>query len=308
MKKSYELIIDKQFKNQRIDVVIPQVLPEITRSCLKNHCEVLYVNGKKEKLSYKCKGEEKVNLTLLFDDEPENIIPQNIALDIVYEDKNYLVINKPYNMVVHPAKGNFTNTVVNALIGLKKELAYTQYQFRPGIVHRLDKETSGLLIIAKNLNALNYLSNLFKTRKIKKRYHAIVKGLFKPQKVIIDNFIGRNPKNRKMMTVLKNGGKRAITIIKNVENYGNFSYLDIELITGRTHQIRVHLSHLGFPILGDNVYGRPNKIFPEIPLCLVAYHLSFYDIFTDKNLEFKIDDPLHMKEVLIKIRKEEKEK
>lgn len=301
MKKQYELIVDNKFRNIRLDVAISKILPDISRSSLKNHCEIIYVNEKVEKLSYKCKGGERVKFELLFE-EFTDLVADEIPLDIIYEDENYIVINKPYNMVVHPAKGNFRGTVVNALLALNKNLAKTENDFRPGIVHRLDKETSGLLVVAKNQEALEYLSHLFKTRNIKKKYHAIVKGVLLPHELVIDNYLGRDPRNRKKIAVLNKGGKRAITLVKNIKQYKNYSYLDVNLLTGRTHQIRVHLSNYGYPILGDKIYSRRDALFPDIPLCLVAYRLTFFDKFSEKKFDFKISDPPHFKTVLKKIK------
>jgi len=297
MKKEYNIIIDDSCNNCRLDIALTKYITDVTRSSLKNHCENLLVNGKKEKFSYKCKSGDKVLIELNFEDFSD-FKPENIPLDIIYEDDNYIVINKKFNMVVHPAKGNYSGTLINALLGMKKELSKADDDFRPGIVHRLDKETSGLIIIAKNEKAHNYLSDLFKNRRVIKKYHAIVKGLFLPLKLKISTLIGRHPKNRKKMAVLTNNGKKSITLIEKVKHYDKFSYLDINLKTGRTHQIRVHLSNYGFPILGDLIYGKNNQMFKNIPLCLVAYSLSFYDIFSNKTLHFSIDDPPHFKEVL----------
>lgn len=298
MKKKYYLDIKKEFSGQRLDIAIINSLPEdITRSSLKNHLLFITVNNKEEKLSYKCKENDKV----IFEVELENydnIIPENIPLNIVYEDDNYLVINKNHNMVTHPARGNLKGTIVNALLGMRKELYIDELQFKIGIVHRLDKETSGLIIVAKNKDSHQYLTNLFKNRSILKKYHAITHGFFVPSHFIIENNIGRHPKNRKKMAVLSRGGKKSITIIESVKHIKNYSYLDIRLITGRTHQIRVHLSNYGFPIVGDKVYYKRNIPIIDIPLCLVSYKLSFYDMFTKKKIEIEIEDPSHMKELL----------
>lgn len=301
MKKEYNIIIDERFNNKRLDIALTNYIKEFTRSSIKNHCKTLHVNGKNEKFSYKARSGDKVFLELHFDDLSD-FKPENIPLDIIYEDDNYIVINKKYNMVVHPAKGNYTGTLINALLGMKKELSKSGDEFRPGIVHRLDKETSGLIIVAKNEKSHNYLSDLFKKRRIIKKYHAVVKGLFLPLKLKISNNIGRHPKNRKKMAVLANSGKKSITVIEKVKHYDKFSYLDINLKTGRTHQIRVHLSNYGFPILGDLIYGKNSELFKNIPLCLVAYSMSFYDIFSDKKLHFSIEDPPYFKVVLNKIK------
>ncbi len=299
MKKKYSLVIKKELSGQRLDIAIINSLPnEITRSSLKNHLLNISVNDKEEKLSYKCKENDKVVFEIELENY-DNIIPENIPLNIVYEDDNYLVINKSHNMVVHPAKGNIKGTIVNAILGLRKELYIDELPFKIGIVHRLDKETSGLIIIAKNKNSHQYLSNLFKDRSILKKYHAITHGFFVPSHFIIENNIGRHPKFRKKMSVLSHGGKKSKTIIESVKHIKDYSYLDIRLITGRTHQIRVHLSNYGFPILGDKVYCQRNKFIIDIPLCLVAYRISFFDIFSKKKIDIEIEDPPHIKKLLL---------
>lgn len=300
MKKEYNIIIESDNSGKRIDVAISNEVPEISRSSIKTHLLELTVNHKKEKLSYKCREGDNIFIALKWDDM-DNIIPEKIPLDIIYEDNNYIIVNKKHDMVVHPAKGNIRGTLVNALLGMKKELSESIDNFRPGIVHRLDKETSGLIIITKNIKAHEYISGLFRNRNIIKKYHAIVKGFFIPSKTIIENHIGRHPIHRKKMAVLKKGGKESITIVENTIHYKDYSFLDIKLKTGRTHQIRVHLSNLGYPILGDTIYGRKDKLFSEVPLCLVAYKIVFDDIFTKKKLEFTADDPEHMKSIIKKI-------
>jgi 23S rRNA pseudouridine1911/1915/1917 synthase len=299
--KKYIINIFQELQDLRLDVAIIKKIPSLTRSGLKTHAKIIQVNGKNEKLSYKCKNGDKVYLEIEWIDN-ENIIPEDIPLDIVYEDANYIVINKKYGMVVHPAKGNHTGTLVNALLGLKKDLSSINETFRAGIVHRLDKETTGLIIIAKNNEAHNYLASLFKSRKIIKRYHAIVKGFFAPGKLEIRNNIGRDRRNRKKMAVVENGGKLSITQVKVLKHHEKYSYLNINLKTGRTHQIRVHLSNLGFPIVGDLIYSKKDAVFPDIPLCLVAYRLAFKDKFSDRILDFRIKNPEHFATVFKKIK------
>ncbi|HOV15031.1 MAG TPA: RluA family pseudouridine synthase [Spirochaetota bacterium] len=297
MLKKYLININNELVGLRLDVAITKKVENMTRSFLKEHLKMLKVNDKNEKLSYKSKVGDIVYVEV---EEVENIdiTPEDIPLDIIYEDKNYIVINKPYGMVVHPAKGNYRGTLVNALMGLKKNLSNTGDVSRLGIVHRLDKDTSGLIIIAKNNQSHSYLQELFAKRMIIKRYHAIVKGFFSPSKITIENIIGRNPNNRKKMAVVASKGKIAITQVVVRKRVKNYSYLNINLKTGRTHQIRVHLSHFGFPILGDPIYSRKDAKFKDIPLCLVAYRISFFDKFSNKQLEFRIDDPIHFKKIL----------
>jgi 23S rRNA pseudouridine1911/1915/1917 synthase len=297
MKKKYIVNVNQKFAGLRLDIAVTKKIPSITRSNLKSHSTEIKVNDKNEKLSYKCRLGDKIYVELEWIDNSQ-ILPENIPLEIIYEDDNYLIINKKYGMVIHPAKGNYTGTLVNALMGMKMKLSESNQDiFRPGIVHRLDKDTSGLVLVAKNNESHAYLSKLFKKRKIRKRYHAIVKGFFAPTKLEIINNIGRDKTNRKKMTVLNHGGKTAITQVKVLKHFDGYSYLNINLKTGRTHQIRVHLSNLGFPILGDIIYSRKDKNFTDIKLCLVAYRLSFYDKFTGKVLDFRIKNPKHFSQI-----------
>jgi 23S rRNA pseudouridine1911/1915/1917 synthase len=307
MNKKYKFVVVKEDAGKRLDVIIAKNNSKLTRSALKTHSKSVLVNGRTEKFSYKCRLNDQISVECEWE-EFDEIVPENIPLDIVYEDDNYIVINKKYDMVVHPAKGNYKGTLVNALLGLRKDIFFNNDKYRPGIVHRLDKETSGLIIVAKSPESMQFLQALFKNRKIIKKYHAIVKGFFLPAQMVIENNIGRNPHNRKKMAVLKSGGKISKTAIVKTKHIGDFSYLHIKLLTGRTHQIRVHLSNAGYPVLGDKIYSRADKLFKDTPLCLNAYRLCFKDKFSGKILDFRIKDPVHMKKTLIKIQKMSKKK
>lgn len=304
MKKDYSIQVDEECAGKRLDRAISD-MTELSRSALKTHLTSLLVNGKEEKLSYKCREGDEIEILLEW--EELELKAEDISLDIIYEDDNYIVINKPYGMVVHPAAGNFSGTVVNALMGMKKELSTGDDidEFRPGIVHRLDKETSGLLIVAKNIRAHAYLGELFKERQITKRYRALVKGFYTPSKHTIVNKIGRDCHNRKKMAVVEGRGRESITEVEVLKHYSNYSYLTINLKTGRTHQIRVHLSNHGYPVLGDTIYSRVDRNFKDIPLCLVAYKLEFFDKFSNKTLKFRIDVPEHFKEVFKQLESDE---
>jgi 23S rRNA pseudouridine1911/1915/1917 synthase len=307
MKKKYKITINKEDSGTRLDLLISKKNPKLTRSSLKNHCTLLLVNGNKEKFSYKCRTNDEITVECEWQDF-DDVEPEMIPLDIVYEDDNYIVINKKYDMVVHPAKGNYKGTLVNALLGMKKDLFFNNDKYRPGIVHRLDKETSGLIIVSKSLESHQFLTELFRNRRILKKYHAIVKGFFTPSRLEIENYIGRNPRNRKKMAVVQSGGRISKTIVANTIHLSDFSYLDVKLMTGRTHQIRVHLSNLGYPVLGDAIYSRKNNLFPDVPLCLVSYRLAFKDKFTGKVLDFKIKDPEHMRKTVFLLKKMAKKK
>ena len=260
----------------------------ITRSRLKQGVKSIKVNNKDVKLSHKLKGGEEVEIT--FEDSvPEDIFPENIPLDIVYEDENVTVVNKAQGMVTHPGAGNWNGTLVNALLyhwGKKSnwktevdsenqgedEAVLESKNQRPGIVHRLDKDTSGIIITARNRDAEEWLQSKFYKRKVYKEYIAIVKGNPKKKAGEIKTQIVRDSKNRKrfVATEDKTKGKFAHTDYVCLGVYGEYSLMRLKLHTGRTHQIRVHLKHIGCPILGDPIYARPDKNFPHATLMLHA--------------------------------------
>ncbi len=304
MIKKYAFIIRTEQAGKRLDVAIAE-LSSLSRSGIKTHINELLIDGKSGKISYKCRGGERVSFSYLQEDT--EILPEDIKLDVVYEDDNYLVVNKPTGMVIHPAKGHYTGTLVNALMWRYKDLPNSG-SARPGIVHRLDKDTSGLVLVAKNDKSHQYLTSLFRNRKITKKYKAIVKGSFVPFIQRIDNFIGRDPANRKKMAVVRNPlkGKRSITYFRNIKFYDKYSFIDVLLKTGRTHQIRVHASNAGYPVLGDPIYSRKDALFQNIPLCLVAYRITFFDKFSGKNLTFRIGLPEHFYDFLKHIKSTKK--
>ncbi|WP_331279608.1 RluA family pseudouridine synthase [Streptobacillus canis] len=272
---------------ERIDVYLSKILDE-TRSRIQDliKSENILVNDKKTKASYKVSQGDKITV-----DIPElkevDIKPQDINIDIVYEDEYLAIINKYAGMVVHPSKGHEENTLVNAVMYKIKDLSGINGDLRPGIVHRLDKNTSGLIIIAKDDKTHFKLTEMFKNKEIKKIYYAIVKGNIKKKTGRIETMIGRNPNDRKKMAVVDNG-KIAITNYEVIDNNENFSLVKVGLETGRTHQIRVHLSHFFFPILGDDVYGRKDEYDRQM---LHAYYLEFIHPITGK--EIKVIGKLH---------------
>ncbi|MCH5150285.1 MAG: RluA family pseudouridine synthase [Spirochaetales bacterium] len=302
MKKSFAFILDEEHVGKRLDAVLA-ALTGINRSNLKNHLTKLFLNGKVVKLSFsKTVPGDKVDLEVEWIEE--KIEPENIPLDIVYEDENYIVVNKPCGMVVHPAKGNYTGTLVHALWGLDKirlEKKDTEnideLKLRAGIVHRLDKDTSGLIIVARHRDSQEYLSKLFHDRKIKKIYSAVLKGRLLPYRQTVINQIGRNPHNRKKMAVVERGGKSSHSVFHVVRHVGNYSFVKVRIYTGRTHQIRVHAAYLGCPVLGDPLYARSDSKYPDIRLCLAATAFSFFDKYSNKQLTFKIKPPRFMGQV-----------
>ena len=264
----------------------------------------LYINNKLNlDPSYKLiKGSiVRIILPELEDDIP---LPEDIPLDILYEDDWLLIINKKEGMVVHPAPGNYTGTLVNALLyHCKDSLSGIGGVKRPGIVHRLDKDTSGLMIVAKNDEAHRYLSREISIKNIERKYQAIVLGQPKHKLGLIEKNIGRHPHDRKKMTILKNGGRTAITEYKVLNSYNSFSIIECSLHTGRTHQIRVHLASIGLPIIGDQLYSKGHTISKIMPdtvklfsrQALHSYSLKLLHPFSKKELVFKADLPDDMK-------------
>ena len=234
---------------------------------------------------------------------PVDIIPENIPLDIVYEDDHLLVVNKPKGMVVHPAPGNYSGTLVNALMyHCGDDLSGINGELRPGIVHRIDKNTSGLLAVAKSDVAHAGLSAQIADHNFTREYLAVAYGNIKDDERTINAPIGRHKTDRKRMCVTEQNSKPAVTHIKVLERYGDFTYISCRLETGRTHQIRVHLAHIGHPIAGDDVYG-PKKVITSLGgQCLHAYRLGFIHPVTGEYLEFTADPPDSFTTFLSKIR------
>ncbi|ACZ01561.1 RluA family pseudouridine synthase [Streptobacillus moniliformis] len=266
---------------ERIDIYLSKKLDE-TRSRIQELIKSnnILVNGKKTKASYKVNFGDEIFIDIPLLKEVD-IIPQDIDIDIVYEDKYLAIINKYAGMVVHPSKGHEEDTLVNAIMYKIKDLSGINGDLRPGIVHRLDKNTSGLIIIAKDDKTHFKLSEMFKNKEIKKIYYAIVKGKVNKKSGRIETMIGRNPNDRKKMAVVDNG-KLAITNFEVIDSNEKFSLLKVDLETGRTHQIRVHLSHFFFPILGDSVYGRKDEYDRQM---LHAYMLNFIHPITLEKID-----------------------
>ena len=272
MNNTIKFLVDEKKNGKRLDVFLAENINHLTRSFLKKLIENEQVELNKKVLrapSTKVKYKDQIIINIIENNE-QNIKPKKIELDIVYEDNDILVINKPKGMVVHPGAGNYENTLVNALLfKYKKKLSDVNGPLRPGIVHRIDKETSGLLVIAKNNLAHSNLGEQFSNHSIERKYLCLAWGVIRPLNGKISTLISRDKKNRQLMTVSEINGKKAITNYKtikvfNIKDIPKISLLECELETGRTHQIRVHLKYKGTSLLGDKQYGKKNIRFKKI--------------------------------------------
>jgi pseudouridine synthase, RluA family len=288
----FEYIIEEEMQGTRLDMVLSLVMEETSRS----HIQKLIEGGSVQIDGRLCNSKkQKVkagNLVRILIPEPEilDVIPENIPLDIVYEDEDVLVVNKPKGMVVHPAVGNFTGTLVNAILYHCDNLSSINGVIRPGIVHRIDKDTSGLLMVAKNDLAHRLLAEQLAEHSITRAYRAVVYSNFTEDEGTVDAPIGRDPKNRLKMAVTQMNSKEAITHYRVLERFGNFTYIEARLETGRTHQIRVHMAYINHPLLGDAVYGPKKKAMGAESQMLHAKMLGFRHPRTGEYLEF--DSPL----------------
>ena len=289
-------------KGRRLDQFLAEQLEELTRSAAQRLAEEEHVllNGKPLKKNYKMTGCETLEVHLP-DPEPIDAVPQNIPLDIAYEDEDLLVINKPKGMVVHPAPGNPDGTVVNAVLyHCGESLSGIGGAFRPGIVHRIDKDTSGLLIIAKNDRAHLYLSEQLKDHTLARTYEAVVIGGLKEDKGTVNAPIGRSPKDRKKMAIVPDG-RHAVTHYEVIARYPGYTHIRCKLETGRTHQIRVHMASLGHPIVGDEVYGPSKSKFDLQGQCLHARELTFLHPADGQPRLIKSDLPDYFTDLLHKL-------
>lgn len=301
-----EYIVSQEEKGKRLDTYIPSVDTDITRTSAQRLIEDgnILVNGKNAKVSYKIQENDKISVEI---PKPKQIElkAQNIPIKIIYEDSDIIVVNKPKGMVVHPANGNPDGTLVNAIMAICKDsLSGIGGEIRPGIVHRIDKDTSGLLIVAKNDNAHVKMSEQIKNHEVKKTYIALVRGVFKENEATIDMPIGRSTSDRKKMAVNKNG-KNAITHIKVLKRFDKYTLLQVNIETGRTHQIRVHLSHIGYPIVGDYTYSNGKNEFDVIGQCLHAQKLEFKHPITQKDMCLEAELPQYFKDILDKLKDRE---
>lgn len=291
----------------RIDKYLTKNLEGFTRSAVSRLIDDdnVVVNGKAVHKNYKLKANDSINV-FVPDAVPLETTAENIPLDIVYEDDDLLVVNKPKDMVVHPAAGNYTGTLVNALLyHCKDSLSGINGVIRPGIVHRIDKDTSGILIIAKNDMAHLDLAQQIKEHSFHRAYEAVVYGNIKDDNGTVHQPIGRNPKDRKKMAVTDKNSKDAVTHYEVIKRYGNFTHIRCVLETGRTHQIRVHMAYIGHPLAGDSVYG-PKKVITELKgQCLHAGEIGFVHPRTNEYLEFKAPLPEYFKKFIAKLEKKQ---
>ena len=292
-------IVDESTDHIRIDKYLNELLPDQSRSYIQKLLKDghILVNNSIIKPNYKVKADDRIQI-----DIPEpieaNIEAENIPLDIIYEDNDVLIVNKPKEMVVHPAPGNYSGTLVNALMyHCKDSLSNINGVLRPGIVHRIDKNTTGCLIVCKNDQSHNFIADQLSEHSINRIYVGIVCGVLKDDEGTIDAPIGRNKRDRKLMSVNEDG-KRAITHYKVLKRFRDYTLMQFKLETGRTHQIRVHMAHINHPLLGDDQYGRQKCKFNLTGQCLHAKTIGFIHPSTKEYVEFEVDEPEYFKHLL----------
>jgi len=288
------LLVDEDNIDKRLDAYLGEVTP-LSRSQIQKLIEKgdVLLNGEVPIKKTKTQLNDKIEFDYL-EQTPTDILPEDIKLDIVYEDSDLIVINKPKGLVVHPAPGNPSGTIVNALLYHCKELSSLNGYFRPGIVHRIDKNTSGLLVCAKNNNAHAFLADQLKDKTCFRKYYAIVHGVIENNEGEINAPIGRNETDRQKMCVTDKNAKEAITDFKVIERYDDSTLIDVNLHTGRTHQIRVHMAFIKHPVFNDGKYCGKKPI-DETGQYLHAYYLSFIHPKTKKRMEFSTQIPDYMK-------------
>ena len=291
-------------QQMRLDKYLAEQFPEQTRSYLQKLIkdgEVL-VNGKNVKTGYQLSKGDEVSVTI---PEPKelDVEPQKMDLDIVYEDDDVILVNKPKGMVVHPAPGHTTDTLVNGLLyHCKDNLSGINGVARPGIVHRIDRDTTGILIVCKNDMSHNSIAAQLKEHSINRRYRALVHGNLKDDTGTVEGSIGRHPIDRKKMSINEKNGKPAVTHYTVLERFGNYTLIECKLETGRTHQIRVHMTSIGHPLVGDEVYGPAKCPFKLQGQCLHAMVLGFVHPRTGEYMEFSADLPEYFENLLSKLR------
>ena len=294
---------NKELENLRLDKALTLLLEDVSRSKIQSHLENghILVNGKVEKPSYKLSEGDEITVED-FPSEVSDLNPEDIPLDIVYEDDELIVVNKPKGLVVHPGAGNEEHTLANALKFHSDNLSTLNGEFRPGIVHRIDKDTAGLLIVAKNDTAHAFLSNQLVDHTLGRKYYVLVLGVISENEGKIIAPIGRDQKFRQKMAVDLLRGKEAETNFKVIERFNGFTLVECSLKTGRTHQIRVHLNYIGHPVIGDPVYGKGNRTLYDDGQLLFAHEIHFIHPKTKKETTFSVNLPQYFKEILEKLR------
>lgn len=298
----YCFLADQEAEDERIDKYLTAYLQKHSRSFLQKLIKdgQVFVNGKAVKSNYRLREEDRIELTV---PEPlqTDILPEDLHLDIVYEDNSVLVVNKPKGMVVHPSAGHASGTLVNGLMfHCQDRLSGINGVLRPGIVHRIDRDTTGLLMVCKDDQAHRCIAAQLKEHTITRRYHALVKGRFQKEEGVIDAPIGRNPSNRLKMAVNEQNGKHAVTHYRVLEQFSTCAYVECRLETGRTHQIRVHMSSIGHPLIGDTVYGGP-AVKEVQGQMLHAKTIGFVHPVTGEYMEFDSELPPYFQKILEKL-------
>ncbi len=303
MPENIILTAAEEDSGSRIDKYISDNIAQLTRSSVQGliSAGAVLADGKAVSKNYKLRGGEEISVEIP-DPEPMDAQPEDIPLNIVYEDADLLVVNKPKGMVVHPAHGNWSGTLVNALLHhCKGQLSGINGVIRPGIVHRIDKDTSGLLIVAKNDRAHVHLAEQIREHSFTREYEAVACGSFKEESGTVDAPIGRHKTDRKKMCVTAENSRNATTHYQVLRQYGGYAHLRLRLETGRTHQIRVHLAYIGHPVLGDQVYGKPSKWVEG--QCLHARKIGFIHPSTGEYMEFSSELPEYFQAVLRRLEK-----
>lgn len=305
MNEPFFIIVEKEDAGVRIDKLLSVKLVGLTRSHIQKLIDegCVWVGGATVKSNYKIKNGDEISVEIPELKDPE-ILPENIPLTIVYEDEDMLVVDKPQGMVVHPAAGNYTGTLVNALLYYCGDtLSGINGERRPGILHRIDKDTSGLLMVAKSDRAHLGLSEQIKEHSLTRAYKALVHGGFSTDTGTIDAPIGRHPTDRKKMTITEHNSREAVTHYRVLERLGSYSFIECVLETGRTHQIRVHMSKNGHPIVGDKTYGVKKEDFNLAGQLLHAYKIGFIHPIKNEYMEFESKLPDYFEKVLYNLRK-----
>lgn len=303
--EEYNLESSEEWMDRRLDKVLSEYFNGYSRSFIKKLFDedMIHVNSRSVKPSYKVKDGDMIDISVP-DPVSIDIEPEDIPLNIIYEDDDVILVNKPKGMVVHPAPGHYRGTLVNGLMyHFAGSLSGINGEFRPGIVHRIDMDTTGVLVVCKNDNAHRLLSEQLHEHSITRKYYAIVNGNIAQDEGTVDAPIGRSPKDRKKMAINTRNGRRAVTHYRVLERFeGRYTYIECQLETGRTHQIRVHMASIGHPILGDEVYGPKKCPFRLQGQTLHAGVLGFVHPSTGKYVEFKAELPEYFKELIAKLR------